>query len=135
MADPQPPVIWTFRLKLATALAVFVLAVMFIRARAERSDIEARRRRLHDVLVQLVDLQQQEYARSGRYATSLATLPGWTGAVGVSVAFSADDDQDWRAIASDSSLTIPPSRCGVFLGRPSTAPHRAVVEPGIPACW
>lgn len=135
MADPQPPVIWTFRLKLATALAVFVLAVMFIRARAERSDIEARRRRLHDVLVQLVDLQQQEYARSGRYATSLATLPGWTGAVGVSVAFSADDDQDWRAIASDSGLTIPPSRCGVFLGRPSTAPHRAVVEPGIPACW
>ncbi len=135
MADPKPPVIWTFRLKLATGLAVFVLAVMFLRARAERSDIEARRRRLHDVLVQLVDLQQQEYARSGRYATSLAALAGWTGTAGVSVAFSADDDQDWRAIASDTALTIPPSRCGVFLGRPSTAPHRAVVEPGIPACW
>ncbi len=135
MPDPKPPVIWTFRLKLATGLAVFVLAVMFLRARAERSDIEARRRRLHDVLVRLVDLQQQEYARSGRYATELAALGGWTGAAGIMVSFRADDDQDWRAIASDPALTIPPSHCGVFLGRPSTAPHRAVIEPGIPACW
>ncbi len=135
MTDPAPRIIWTFRLKLATGLAVFVLLVMVIRARAERTGIAARRAALRGALQELVTLQQDRYAFSGRFATTLDSLADWVPPPGVVVRFTADDDQDWRAIATDPDLSVPPRTCGVYLGRPESAPHRAVVEEGVPACW
>lgn len=135
MTDQAPTIIWSFRLKLLTGLAVFVLLVMTLRARAARSDIARRRAAVRGALVQLVMLQQERYASTGRFATTLDSLPGWTPPATVVVVLEADGDQEWRAIATDSALHVPPRSCGVFLGRPATSPHRAVVEPGVPACW
>ncbi len=135
MTDPTPSLAWSFRLKLLTGLALFVLLVMVIRARADRTDLDRRHAALRSTLAQLVALQQEQYARSGRYVTGLDSLPGWSTPPDLRVEFTADDDQDWRAVATDPGLLSPPRSCGVFLGRAATAPHRAVLEPGVPACW
>lgn len=132
---PPPPPRWKFRLQVITGAALLVLAVMALRARSERADITGRRAAVEGALRQLVIAQEEHYARHGRYAPRLDSALAWRAPAAVTVTFSTDGDESWRAVAIDSALTIPPTTCGVYLGTPSTAPHRAVIEPGVVACW
>lgn len=135
MPEPNSNLRWRFRLQLLAGLALLVLLLMAIRARTERAAIATRRDALRGSLSRLVEVQEERYARTGAYATSLDNGLAWQPPPGVTLEFGADDDQSWRATATDSSLTVPPTTCGVFLGRASSAPHRAVTSPGVIGCW
>lgn len=135
MPEPDSTLRWRFRLQLLAALALLVLLVMAVRAQAERAATASRRDALRGSLSRLVEVQEERFARTGAYATALDSGLSWKPPQGVTLEFAADDDQSWRATATDSSLTVPPTTCGVFLGRPSSAPHRAVTAPGVVACW
>lgn len=137
MTDGTAPPLrrWRFRLQLLAGLALLVLAVMALRAQRERAEVATRREAVRGALVRLVEAQEEHYARTGRYSLHLDSSLAWRAPPSVTVRFAAEDDQSWRAVATDSALVIPPTTCGVFLGRQSSAPHRAVVASGQVACW
>lgn len=133
--DSVPAWRWRFRLQVITGLALLVLLVMALRARSARSDILDRREAVAGALRQLVLAQEEHYARHGRFATVLDSALAFRAPPSVIVTLRAEGDQSWRAIATDSALVVAPTTCGVFLGDQSAAPHRAVLEPGVVACW
>jgi hypothetical protein len=120
---------------LVTGLAVFVLLVLWLRSRIEITSVERRRTVMISTLRGLLSAQDAHEARTGRYATGLDSLEGWSAPAGLVVSFGAPDQFTWRVTVHDPSLEVAPTRCGLFMGRPEASPHRAVVEPGIPACW
>ena len=132
-SDTQP--IWRFRLMILTALAVLVLSVLWLRARAATTSVEKRRSALMGSLRSLVAAQDANQARTGRYATTLDSLGGWNRPAELVLTFTPHDATTWSATVHDTSLTIAPTTCGVFVGRPDASPHRAVVNPGTPTCW
>ena len=132
-ADSQP--VWRFRLKLLTALAVLVLAVLWLRSRADVTAVEKRRLAMLGSLRGLIAAQDAHQARTGQFATTLDSLGAWQVPSDIDFDFTALDGTSWRATVHDSSLQAPPTTCGVFVGRPAASPHRAVVDPGVPACW
>ncbi len=133
-AAPTPPR-WRFRLQVITGAALLVLAIMVLRARAERSGIATRRAAVEGALRDLVIAQEEHYAQHGRYASRLDDALAWRAPSAVTVTLTAVGDESWRAVASDSSLAIPPTTCGVYLGTPAASPHRAVIDPGVVGCW
>jgi hypothetical protein len=135
MSATESPPVWRFRLMLLTGLAVFILLVLWLRSRAEITSVEKRRTAMVGALRAILAAQDAHQARHGRYAASLDSLGGWTAPAGLAVSFGAWDGSTWRATVLDPSLQVPPTRCGLYIGRPEASPHRAVVEPGVPACW
>jgi Tfp pilus assembly protein PilE len=133
--DAAHPERWHFRLQLLTAIAVLVLLVIALRARSARAEVERRRDAVQATLRALVSVQEEHYARTGRYAVALDSAILWRPPAEVTLRLVAEDDQNWRAVATDSALTVAPRSCGVYMGRQSAAPHRAVIEPGVVACW
>ena len=131
--DSQP--VWRFRLMLLTALAVLVLGVLWLRARAATTSVEKRRSALVGSLRALVAAQDAHQARTGRYASTLDSLGGYNRPAELVLHFTSYDATTWSATIHDASLTIAPTTCGVFVGRPDASPHRAVVNPGTATCW
>lgn len=126
---------WRFRLRLLTALAVLVLVVLWLRSRADITSVEKRRSTMLGSLRSLLAAQDAHQARTGRYATTLDSLGAWPRPVDVVFSFAARDATTWSATIHDTTLTIAPTTCGIFVGRPEASPHRAVLEPGVPVCW
>jgi hypothetical protein len=118
-----------------TALAMLVLSVLWLRSRAATTSVEKRRSALLGSLRALVAAQDAHQARTGRYATTLDSLGGWSRPPELVLVFTPHDVTTWSATLHDSSLSIAPTTCGVFVGRPEASPHRAVVTPGTATCW
>lgn len=118
-----------------TALAVVVLAVIWLRARVDFTRVEKQRAAMLGSLRSLLAVQDAHQARTGRFATTLDSLGTWRSPTGLVFTFEARDATTWSATVHDSALTVAPTTCGVFVGRPEASPHRAVVEAGAPACW
>jgi hypothetical protein len=135
MPDTDSPPAWRFRLILLTALAVFVLLVLWLRSRVEITGVERRRTAMVGTLRGILSAQDAHQARTGRYASSLDSLGGWSAPAGLTVSFGAPAPGTWRVTVHDPSLEVAPTRCGLFVGQPEASPHRAVIEPGVPACW
>jgi hypothetical protein len=132
MPDSAPP--WRFRLQLLTGLALLVLAVLWARSRQDTVATERARATLRGTLQGLVQAQEGHLAATGRYASSLDSLAGWARPGWPLVRFHASA-RGWSAVAEDTTLVVAPRSCGVFLGAPELAPHRAVVDEGVIACW
>jgi hypothetical protein len=120
---------------LLTALALLVLAVVWLRARANTVAVEHRRSAMIGALRGLIAAQDAHQARTGRYAVSLDSLTGWNTPEALQLTFTPLDAGAWGATVLDPALTIAPVACGVFVGREAASPHRAVIYPGSPACW
>lgn len=134
----EPP--WRLRLMLATGLAVVLIAAVLVRAALDRNEISRRRSVLLTVLERLSEAQEDALAQDGRYATHLAPVGGsdtarFVAPLGITVAFESLGPTAWRVVVSDSALRVGPRSCGIFRGAADASPHRAVVSPGIPACW
>jgi hypothetical protein len=132
-SDSAP--VWRFRLVMLTALAFLVLAVGWLRARANTTAVEQRRSAMIGALRSLIAAQDAHQARTGRYALSLDSLVGWKAPDVLPLTFTPLDASAWGATVHDTALTIAPVACGVFVGREAASPHRAVIYPGSPACW
>ena len=135
MSDINTQPVWRFRLMLVTALAVMVLLVLWLRSRADITKIEKQRGAMVGALRTLMAAQDAQLARTGRYATNLDSLTGYTRPATLVLQFTPIDATTWGATVHDPELLIAPMRCGVFVGRPEASPHRAVLDPGSPACW
>jgi hypothetical protein len=135
MNDVVPPTRWHFRLQLLTAVGVLMLVALVIRARAAHSRVEGQREDLRLALRGLLTAQEERHADHGRFATALDSTLAWRPPGHLTLHFEALDDQNWRAVITDTALVIPPTHCGTYLGRPSNAPHRSVLAPGEVRCW
>lgn len=134
----EPP--WRLRLMLATSLAVLLIAAVLVGAVVNRSEVSRRREALLAALEGLSEAQEDALARDGQYAAHLAQNGGMDTArfvppPGISITFERLGATAWRAVVRDSALSIGPRSCGIFRGEADASPHRAVVNPGIPACW
>jgi hypothetical protein len=135
MMESRRAPVWRFRLMLVSALGVLVLLVIWLRSRADITRVERQRTAMVAALRTLVAAQDAEQARTGRYAVSLDSLPGYSRPPGLVLHFTALDVTAWGATVQDTTLELAPTTCGVFLGRSAASPHRAVLEPGSPRCW
>jgi hypothetical protein len=135
MSDPNAQPVWRFRLMILTALAVLVLAVLWLRSRADITRVEKHRTAMIATLRALVAAQDAHQARTGRYAMTLDALPSWTAPATLDLTFTPVDATTWGAAVRDTALRIAPTHCGVYVGAAHASPHRAVVHPGSPACW
>ena len=125
---------------LASGVAVFLIAGMLLRAALTRSQNARRWDALITTLETLSDAQEDALARDGQYAAHLAAVGGVDTArlvppPGILLEFERLGPMDWRAVARDTALRVGPRNCGIFRGDAASSPHRAVVNPGIPACW
>lgn len=119
-----------------TALAVAILLVRALTASAAREAVVARRAALRGELDRLVAAQAALFAREGRIATSLAdSALAYVPADSLLLRYDRLDAVSWQAVVHDPLLPGSPSRCGVYEGDSRAAPHRAVVEPAVVACW
>lgn len=135
MSDTNTPPVWRFRLMLLTGLAVMVLLVLWLRSRADITRVEKQRTAMVGALRSLMSAQDAHQARTGRYATDLDSLSGFSRPTLLVLHFAPFDATTWSATVHDSTLPIAPTTCGLFWGRPEASPHRAVLDPGTPACW
>ncbi len=131
---------WRFRLMLATALAVVLIAAVLLRAGIARNEVERRREVLLSVLERLSEAEEDALARDGRYAEHMGPSGGtdtaqFVAPAGIVFVFESLGATAWRAVVRDSTLSAGPRSCGIFRGSPEGSPHRAVVSPGTPACW
>ncbi len=129
-----------FGLMLATGLAVVLIAAVLLRAAVGRNEARHRRQALLATLEQLSEAQQDAFARDGRYAAHLERIGGvdtaqFVPSPGIALKFELLGSSAWRAVATDTALRAGPRSCGIFRGEAYASPHRAVVRPGIPACW
>ena len=125
---------------LATGVAVLLIAVVLVRAALDRNEVSRRLAVLITALERLSEAQEDALAQDGRYATYLAPGGGLDTArfvppPGIAVTFELLGPTAWRAVVSDSALSVGPRSCGLYRGGAAASPHRAVVSPGIPACW
>ena len=125
---------------LATGLSVVLIAAVVMRAAVNRSEVSRRREVLLATLDRLSEAQEDALARDGRYAAHLGQFGGMDTArfvvpPGISLTFEFFGGTAWRAVVRDSALRVGPRSCGLFRGETDASPHRAVVSPGIPACW
>ncbi len=129
-----------FQLILATAIACVLLAIVLLSGVARRRAAIARRSALLSDLGRLSEAQDDALARDGRYATHLERTGGtdtarFTPSPDVKVRFEVLGAGSWNAVVTDTVLAAGPRSCGIFRGEASASPHRAVVRPGVPACW
>lgn len=127
-------------LMLATAVGVVLIAIVLLHAAALRSDLARRRSVLLETLGRLGEAQEDAFARDGHYAAHLEASGGtdtarFVPAPDVKVRFELLGPATWRAIVTDTAMSAGPRNCGDFRGDSAAAPHRAVVRPGVPACW
>ena len=135
MSETTAAPVWRFRLMILTALAVLVLVVLWLRSRADITQVEQKRAAMRGALRALLAAQDAHQVRTGRYAMELDSLTNWTPPPALELTFHPVDVTAWGATVHDSSLSIAPSTCGLYVGRAAASPHRAVVDPGTPACW
>lgn len=131
---------WRFRLMLASGAAVVLIAAVLWRAAEGRGEASHRREILLATLERLSEAQEDALARDGRYASHLAQAGGvdtarFVPAPAVSFKFELLRASAWRAVVKDTALRAGPRSCGIFRGEADASPHRAVVTPGVPACW
>ncbi len=134
-ADSQP---WRTRLIGLTALAVVVLLIAAGRAAVTRAAAERHRAELLGDLRRLATALDAAYARTGEYPGSIGTgqdALAFTPSPGVALRYERWSADAWTATAETPALTVAPNRCGIWVGDPAAAPHRAVRTPGAPACW
>lgn len=134
----SPP--WLFTLMALTGLGVAVILWLVVSSARARSQDAQRHALLESELRRLDQAQSATYARSGRYAASLAPGNGgdgldFTPTAGLQLEFESFSGEAWHAVVRDTSLTTAPTSCGIFRGPPQGSPHRAVVRQGVVACW
>ena len=125
---------------LASGTALLLIVVMLFRSVEGRSEVARRREALLTTLERLSEAQEDALARDGRYASHLAPSGGVDTAQfeptpGLMLKFELMGSSSWRAVVRDTALHVGPRSCGIFRGDAAASPHRAVVNPGSPACW
>ena len=120
---------------IGTGLAIYVLVLMVFRARTRRVDLEAAREGLVHQVELIRQAEDAAFRATGGYLPLDDPRLGYRRPDSLLVSLHADGSRGWRAVVGDSGLPVPPRACGVFVGDPVLAPHRATVRPGEPACW
>ncbi len=120
---------------IATGVALFILAVMLVTARAETRAVEGHRSTITRTLAGLAEAQRNHHDTTGRYSMDLAELGITNDDAGLSIKMELYGKDGWSAVASHRGLTVAPDRCGIFLGAQSASPHRAVVRRSVVYCW
>jgi hypothetical protein len=123
-----------------TAVGLLVLALLLLHGISQHNDALRRRAALLADLSRLLEAQEDAMARDGQYAAHLEREGGidtarFAPSPDVKVRFDRLAGDSWRAVVTDTVLRADPRSCGLFKGEVSASPHRAVVLPGVPACW
>jgi hypothetical protein len=135
MNQPPAPARWRFRLKILTALPLFLLLVMLIQTRSAVTDTAARRKTLINDLRRFSDRQAAFHETHGRYAELGEPGLDFTPTAGTVIAVQIADRNRWSAIATDPLLRVAPATCGIYGGDASASPHRSVIHEAQPNCW
>lgn len=88
----------------------------------------------------LVIAQEVHFAAYATYAPAFGREPGkgraaFTPASGSTVVLSNVSDLGYTAVITNSALTGPFKRCGVFIGPGRNSPNASVTTEGTPDCW
>lgn len=119
-----------------TALAVAILLLRVVQAATARADVRARRAALVTEVRRLADAQEALQSRENRWALELADPAlAFTPSPGVILRLEPVGRNGWHAVATDTTLSGAPTRCGVYQGGDEASPHRSVVHPGVVGCW
>ncbi len=120
---------------IATAVALFILAVMLVKSRSENRAVERNRQELVRLLERLAAAERNHHEETGRFAGTPTDLGVTNSDPGIILTMELSGSDGWSAVARHTALTVPPDRCGIFLGAQSASPHRAVVRTGVVSCW
>lgn len=120
---------------IATAVALFALAVMLVQARLDHRRVERARTAMIATLERLSRAQHDHRATTGSYAATLEELGIAAPGYGMQLTMNRWGSAGWWATVRNRGIGIAPDRCGIFLGDSSASPHRSVVRAGVAACW
>jgi hypothetical protein len=123
-----------------TGLGVAAVVLMLLTAAAARTRDARAQDAIRSDLRRLEALQSSWAARHGRFAQRIApdgsdSVLAFVPSDGVVLHFESRSPDDWSAIAEHPAVSAEPRRCGLYIGSPIAAPHRALQRPGVIACW